>query len=111
MATTFEQDVQAFYDEGVRVAADGLTTAEAGLMVGRFISLCVRSAFRLGNPGPEKKAIVMQWVSNLIDKVIPALPWPWSWLAWAGKRAILNYIDGQIESEYETQKAALRIGG
>lgn len=104
MAVTFDADVQAFYDESVRMAADGLTIAEASLIVSRFVALCVRSAFRLSNPGPEKKALVMAWVSNLLDKILPALPMPWNWVAYFAKNAILSYLAGQVESQYEVLK-------
>lgn len=106
MTISFDDDVQAFYDESVRLAADGLTVYEAGLILSRFVSLCVRSAFRLSNPGPEKKALVMKWISDLLDKLIPALPMPWNWLAYVAKNAILNYISAQVEEKYEELKRA-----
>lgn len=106
MAATFDEDVKAFYDDAVRQAQDGLTIGEAGLIVSRFVALCVRSAFRLSNPGPEKKALVMQWVSELIDQLIPALPMPFNWLVWGLKTAVLNYISAQVEAQYEALKHA-----
>jgi len=106
MPTTFDEDVKAFYDDAVRQAADGLSIAEAGLIVSRFVALCVRSAFRLSNPGPEKKALVMQWVSDLIDQLTPALPMPFNWIVWALKKAILNYLSAQVEAQYEALKHA-----
>lgn len=103
--TTFEQDVAAYYDQVVEMAADGrLSVEEIGRAVHGFVTLAVRSAMRLTNTGPEKKALVMDWVEKMVDKLIPVLPAPWNWAAWLGKRIIMRIIDGQVEAAYETAK-------
>lgn len=104
-AVNFNDDIAAFYAESVRLAADGLTIEEATTIISRFVSLCVRSAFSLSNPGPEKKAIVMDWITKLIDKISPALPAPYNWIVWFARAAVLKALSAWVESKYEELKA------
>lgn len=79
----FETKLQAFIDAARTKAKDGLTFEEAFTILYDFVVLATSLASDLRNPGPEKRAIVLQWVGILFDTVAPlmvsAMP---LWLQW-----------------------------
>lgn len=79
----FEAKLQAFIDAARTKAKDGLTLEEAFTILYDFVVLATGLAEDLRNPGPEKRAIVLQWVGILFDTLAPlvvsALP---IWLKW-----------------------------
>lgn len=102
MSTSFDSEVRIYYSETIAAVADGITVEEVGQIVRGFIKLCVSAATRLNLTGPEKKAWVLNWVSALIEKITPSLPFPWNWLVYFGKAFVLRLVNGAIESHYQT---------
>jgi hypothetical protein len=72
----FEASLKAFLADAQRRFADGLTLGEAGQLFVSFLWLAVDLANDLRNPGPEKKAIVLQWVGVAFDTFVPLIPTP-----------------------------------
>ena len=106
-AGTFKEQVEAFVAEARNIAGDGLSVAEASQIFTAFIALAVGAAQRLGNSGPEKKAIVLSTVGYLYDAIAPQLPLPWflqpfrAWLRPHVRQLVLTLADGAIEAVYQ----------
>lgn len=102
----FEQSLKAFLADAQAKFKDGLSLAEAGQLLLSFLSLAVELANSLKNPGPEKKAIVLQWVGIAFDTLAPLVPVPlWyrvvqPFLRPHVRTLILALADGMIEYVY-----------
>ena len=68
--------LQAFIDAARSKAKDGLSLEEAFTILYDFVVLATSLAKDLGNPGAEKREIVLQWVGILFDTVAPLVPVP-----------------------------------
>lgn len=97
------EQVRSYIADAKVKAADGLTLAEVGQLVYGFILLAVQAARSLGNSGPEKKAIVIAWATELYDVLSPFIPLPW-WLMlfkpWL-KPIFVQLVSGAIEAAYD----------
>jgi hypothetical protein len=72
----FNSRMQAFIESVKVKAKDGLSLEEAFSILHDFIEMAVEAAKELGNPGAEKRAIVLQWVGTLFDVLAPLVPVP-----------------------------------
>lgn len=100
---TFSEQAQQYFADAVARAKGGLTLETATILVRGFIALLVRAAVDLGITGAAKKELVLVWVERLIDGILPSMPWPYNWIVWILKRAVLSAAAGVIESTYQTE--------
>lgn len=95
--------VKSYIADAKLKAADGLTLAEVGQLVYGFVLLAVQAARALGNTGPEKKAIVVGWITELYDAIAPFIPLPW-WLAFFKpflRPLFIQLVNGAVEAAYD----------
>lgn len=106
----FTAKVTAFIEKVKADAKDGLTLPGAAQIVYAFIELAVGAAQELGNPGPEKKALVLQWVGVLFDAIAPLVPVPTFYRLLQPfvrpyvKQFVLLVADGLLEVVYSRLK-------
>lgn len=95
--------VKSYIADAKLKAADGLTMAEVGQIVYGFILLAVQAARALGNTGPEKKAIVLGWITELYDALAPFIPLPWYLMFFKPylRSLFLQLVSGAIEAAYD----------
>lgn len=72
----FNSKLTAFVESVKEKAKDGLTLEEAFAILFEFVEFAVAAAKELNNPGPEKRALVLEWVGKLFDVVAPLVPVP-----------------------------------
>lgn len=72
----FEVKLQAFLDNCVAKAQDGLTMQELFSLLLEFVEFAVEAAKELSNPGAEKREFVLAWVGKLFDLIAPKVPVP-----------------------------------
>lgn len=91
-------------DQIKTAAADGLTLPEVGQILGGFSREVVIRAEQLSVSGPSKKSLVMRWVEEAVDVLVPAIPLP-VWLVPFGpivrrvaKTLLVAIADGLVES-------------
>jgi hypothetical protein len=107
--SAFEAKFQAFVDDALKAAADGLTLAEVADLVGKGIAVAVEAARELTAPGADKKALVMLAVTQLYDTLTGFLPIYLRFLAPIVRPWVLAWIDGQIEAVYRFIEARLPV--
>lgn len=104
--------VAEFIKSAKEKARDGLSLAEAGQLFVALAQMAVVAAQELANPGPEKKSLVREALSQLYDAVEPHFPIPfwlkpfWVFLKSPVKTSVLAIADGAIEAIYAYVKGA-----
>lgn len=103
-------DVQALID-GAKSTITAVSWSQFGDRLNGLILLAVDRAFNLANTGAEKKQIVLDRVSQLVDALQDKLPLPWFLSPFRGlifsqllKPLVLTAADGLIEAAYRTLK-------
>ena len=72
----FFSTIAGFIQDVRDKSADGLTIAEAAGLLNEFLSKSIHLADILGNPGNDKKTLVLQALGTAFDYVWPAIPLP-----------------------------------
>jgi hypothetical protein len=77
-AGSFSQRIEQFVAQAMLLAADGLSLAEIGQLFQALVQLAVEGAAELAqSTGEQKKAMVLEAVGYLYDRIAPAIPLPW----------------------------------
>jgi len=102
--------IHEFFRDVSIAAEDGLTLAECGRLLGSLARLTVSTAEHFSSTGTAKKAWVMDRVIQLIEILVPAIPFP-VWLRPFApliraviRRALLSLTDGLVEAAVDALK-------
>jgi hypothetical protein len=107
----FAAGMAAYLEKCKQEAAGGLTVAELGDLLTGAVALGVQLAEALGNPGPEKKAIVLAAVGSVFDALadlaVPFYLQPiWLLIKPAARAIMLAIVSGAIERFIPLVRAA-----